>query len=283
MLVDAHINVWTQDYDPRAHPPAWLPEHHRHGRTDRTLADIAPDLKAARVDGTVLVQTANHLAHTSHLLQEAAGADVPTTVVGWLPIDEPKATSAALAQYSDEPLLVGVRHRILDTEDPQLLLRATTARSLDLITTSGLALDVLPWPHQVLAQVPILARRHPDLQIVIDLMGWPRIADRHLQPWTDEIAAVAAEPNTFLKVSGLHRMSTAPIDVDAWQPYISTAVELFGASRMMIGSDWPALRMYGIDYGAVLRALAGAFFNLTPGEREWVLGKTANSVYGSRA
>ncbi|MEO7126802.1 MAG: amidohydrolase family protein [Nakamurella sp.] len=279
MLIDTHVNVWSERFDPRHHAPAWLPSVFRTPLADMGLAQIDVDMTSAGVTGVVLVQTTNEFGHTDELLRAASESTREARVVGWLPISDPEQMAAALRRYQNEPALVGVRHRILDTEDPELLLREATARSLDLVSEAGLVLDVLPWPHSVLAQIPTLAARHPELTIVIDLMGWPDIASGRLQPWTDQLAAAGSTPNVLLKVGGFYRIADEDSIPQQWHPYTATAVEVFGTERMMVASDWPAVTMTNHTYVESIRSALAAFPDLTDAERTQLSGGTAARAY----
>lgn len=283
MIIDTHVYVWDKVSDPRRSVGAeqnWVPDSVMHRERTVSLSEVDADMTEANVAAVVLVQATNTLRHTTELLTEAASSPRPTKVVGWLPLAEPAETDSALRRFAHEPALAGVRHRLRDGEDPELLHTTLAAESLQMIAEAGLALDVLPWPPVVLSHVPALAEQHPELRIVIDLLGWPQIESRRMQPWTDHLAAAAAHPSVCVKVGGLYRMTGADIDSTAWEPYVATAVELFGPERIMIGSDWPALNVYGLRYADVVRATVGAFRDLTPSELADVQANTAARVYG---
>lgn len=279
MLIDTHVSVWSERFDPRHHPPAWLPEKYRSTTGDISLAEVDSDMTSVGVTGVVLMQTSNELGHTDELLRAARESTRDARVVGWLPIVDPKQTAAALRRYAGEPALVGVRHRILGSEDPQLMLRPATGRSLDLLAEAGLVLDVLPWPRSILAQVPLLAAHHPKLTIIIDLMGWPDIASGRLQPWTDQLATAGATPNVLLKVGGFYRIADESSGPEQWHPYTSTAVEVFGTERMMLASDWPAVKMTSHTYAESIRSALAAFPDLTDAERTQLASGTAARAY----
>lgn len=280
VLIDSHVMVWSKRFDPRHNAPAWLDQSLRTATYDRTLPQVDGDMDAAGITHVVLVQTANELGHTDELLEAARTSKRPARVVGWLPIQEPKRLAAALRRYAGETLLTGVRHRILDTEDPQLLLRPGADRCLDEIQAAGLTLDVLPWPASVLAQVPIIASRHPELKIVINLMGWPDVAAKRMQPWTDHLAAAAAQPEVYIKAAGMQRLTHGELDPKSLRPYTATILDLFGPDRIMLASDWPANNLYGQSYGDAMSTAVAAFGWLAEPEREQITGRTAFRVYG---
>jgi L-fuconolactonase len=60
---------------------------------------------------------------------------------------------------------------------------------------------------------------------------------------------------------------------------VGYALDLFGAERLMFGSDWPICELAG-GYEAVTGALFSLIEDLDEHEQEAVLGGTAVSVYG---
>ncbi len=277
MIIDSHLYVWGSSTRLESSDMPWLPGEIPSWREGFSLDAVHAEMTDLDVGGVVLVQAANNLAHTDELLQAAASSRRPARVVGWLPLTEPDEVTAALQRYARHPALRGVRHRILDDDDPAFLLQPTVAKSLELITEAGLRLDVSPWPATVLGQLPVLARRHPQLPIVLNLLGWPEIRARRMQPWTDQMAAAAAESGVYVKVGGLQRMTDDP---DAWIPYVETVIELFGPERIKLSGDWPTVMAFGHGYTQSMRAVLGALGDLTPAERAEVEAGTARRVYG---
>lgn len=275
MIVDAHQHFWnleTGDYP-------WLtPEH---GVLHRTYGpdDLAPELARAGVDRTVLVQAADSLAETETLLAHADAHDFIAGVVGWVPLTAPEEAAEALERYGRHPRFAGVRHLIHDEPDPDWLVRPEVVESLGLVAGAGLVFDVVSRLPRHLEHVVTLAERHPGLRIVIDHLSKPRIRDREWEPWASGLAAAAACPNVYAKVSGL----VTEADHERWtvedlRPYVEYAVERFGPERLMFGSDWPvALR--AADYRTVWHVTSALLGGTDTGQ---VLGGTAVRCYGLR-
>ena len=280
MLIDSHLHVWSRNVDPRPYPnPGHVPGAPLAERHDHSLAAVSDELDAAGVTGVVLVQVVNELRHTDELLATADATTRPAKVVGWLPLAEPGGLTLALQRYADRPELVGVRHRLLPDEPRDFFLQPAVNQSLELIGEAGLVLDVMPWPRALLGQVPLIARRHPGLTIVIDLLGGPPVAEGRMQPWTDQLAAAAAEPDVCIKMGGLYRLSGTRTVPDDWRPYLSTTVELFGSERIMFGSNWPARPTSGHSYRHTVDAVLATFDELVESERADLRSATASRVY----
>jgi L-fuconolactonase len=115
---------------------------------------------------------------------------------------------------------------------------------------------------------------------VIDHLAKPRIKLRSLDDWRPAFAAAAACPNVFCKLSGMiteadHARWT-PADL---KPYIETALELFGPSRCMFGSDWPVCELAG-SYQRTFDALKESLGPLSESENAAIFSGTAQRFYG---
>ncbi len=93
-VIDAHHHVW--DLSVRAQP--WLD---RDGlgplRRDFTIADLEPEMAAAGVTATVVVQTVTEPGETPDLLALAAGHHLVAGVVGWVDLASPGVADAIAA------------------------------------------------------------------------------------------------------------------------------------------------------------------------------------------
>lgn len=80
------------------------------------------------------------------------------------------------------------------------------------------------------------------------------------------------------KLSGLLTEAAPGWTVEAVAPFVRTAVELFGADRLMFGSDWPVCEL-AAPYAQTLAALDACLPDLSPAERAAVFGRTAINNY----
>lgn len=277
-VVDAHVHVWKLAGGPPHVDYRWLGPQLPLLNRSYELTELAPELAAAGVDAVVLVQAADSEAETEQLLQVAADSPVPARVVGWLPLADPGATTVALQRFRDTPVLAGVRHLIHDEPDPQWLLRADVAQGMELIAEAGLVFDAVAQRPDLIAQIPAVASRHPELTIVLDHLGKPPIADGGWQPWADLLAAAAAEPNVMGKISGLGTASAPGWTADDWRRYVEHAVDVFGPDRMMLGGDWPVALQAG-SYADTWAATLAVLDGLTEPGRSRILGETAARIY----
>jgi L-fuconolactonase len=277
MTVDAHHHVWdlsVRDQD-------WItgPEL-QPLRRDFTVADLEPEAHAAGVDRTVLVQTITVAEETPEFLALADAHDLIAGVVGWTDLTRPDITDelARLRELPGGHHLKGIRHQVQGEPDPNWLLRPDVLRGLTAVADAGLVYDLLVLPHQFPAAVEVAAAL-PQLTFVLDHLGKPPVAAGQLEPWSTSLRSLAALPNTYCKLSGL----VTEADWKTWStqdlhPYTDTALDAFGPSRLMFGSDWPVCTL-AATYGQVADTAGELTDGLSAAERADVFEGTATRVY----
>ncbi|MGW1255155.1 amidohydrolase family protein [Streptomyces sp. NPDC002513] len=279
-LVDAHHHVW----DLAVRDQEWIngPELAPLRRTF-SLTDLRPLAERAGVGATVMVQTVTVPEETPEMLAQAASDPLAAGVVGWTDLTAPDVadTLARLRELPGGGRLVGIRHQVQSEPDPQWLVREDVLRGLSAVADAGLAYDLVVLPHQLPAATAA-ARRLPGLRFVLDHVGKPAIASGALEPWASELRALAAEANTFCKLSGLvTEADWHGWTVDDLRPFAETVLAAFGPDRVMYGSDWPVCTV-AADYAEVLDAARALTAGLSVDERAGVFGGTAVNAYRLR-
>ncbi|MBO0682075.1 MAG: amidohydrolase family protein [Candidatus Dormibacteraeota bacterium] len=279
-IVDAHQHFWTygtyqtswMEAPPYAGDPALRPL-----RRSFRPADLVAELEAAGVDRTVTIEAADGPLENDALLADAHSHPWIAGVVGWVPLAQPRHVERALDERGASAL-VGVRHLVNVEPDPDWIVRPDVLRGLEVLAARGLAFDYVGIRPRHLEHVPQVARRVPDLRIVIDHLGKPPIQAREFEPWSSLLARAARLPNVFAKVSGLDAGGADEWTAADIAPYLDRALELFGPERLMFGSDWPVANLRG-GYGKVWRETNLALARLSADERARILGGTAIAFY----
>ncbi len=272
MIIDAHQHLWTADY-------AWLADPSLDRiRRDYTLGDLRGHLRLAKVDRTVLVEGGRcEAGETTEFLALADGAVEIAGVVGWASLTDPELP-ALLARFRAGPggaLLVGIRDQAQAQPDgwldrPEVLAGLRTVAAAGLVNELVVRVEQLP-------SVGRAARAMPASRFVLDHLGKPRIRDgaRGLAQWRAAIGPVAQCPNVVAKLSGL----VAEADWTQWtvadlQPFVDTALELFGPRRLMFGSDWPVC-----EVAAAYEDVKQALVEMLGGTPADIFGGTAQRIY----
>jgi L-fuconolactonase len=202
-------------------------------------------------------------------------------VVGWVDLTSPEVaeTIAGIRDVDHGDRLVGIRHLVHDEPDPEWLLRDDVLRGLGVVAEAGLVYDLLVRARELPAATEV-ARRLPGLRFVVDHLAKPSISTQQIEPWASAIGEIASLPNVTCKVSGL----VTEAEWSAWSqadlmPYVGMAVELFGADRLMWGSDWPVCTL-AAGYSDVYEVTTKILSELVGDDLGWILGGCAPATYG---
>jgi L-fuconolactonase len=278
--IDSHQHFW----DPgRATYPWMVGDALDPIRRPFTLDDLAPELEAQSISGTVLVQTISSEDETREFLELAARSDLICGVVGWVDL-----TSGPVGHDLDALLagtggdkLVAIRHQVHDEDDPKWLNRLDVRRGLLAVQERGLTYDLLVRARELPAAIDTV-KALPDLQFVLDHIAKPRIADGRDPEWQEHMPALAALPNVAVKLSGMvteaNWSTWTPGDL---RPFVGAVVEWFGLGRLLFGSDWPVC-LLATSYDGVVRGLEEALGPLAPDDKARVFGVNAVRVYRLR-
>jgi predicted TIM-barrel fold metal-dependent hydrolase len=179
---------------------------------------------------------------------------------------------------------------------PGLYLRADFREGMKRLSALGLSLDAWGF-HPQIPEITNLARAFPCATIVMGHCGGPlgygRYAgkpDEVFAKWKESMVELAKCQNVTMKLGGM-MMRLAAYDymaLDAppsseqlaahWRPYIETCIELFGADRCMVESNFPVEKM-GIGYAGLFNALKRLASGASADEKAAMFAGTARRVY----
>jgi L-fuconolactonase len=269
MRVDAHQHFWK--YSPVEYQ--WIDDSMAAIRRDFLPEDLETELERNDFQGSVAVQTRQTLEETRWLLELADRSSKILGVVGWVDLRSPDVR-AQLSAFAGNPKLVGIRHIVQSEPDDRFLLRPDFLHGIALLEEFDLAYDILIYAKHF-PMAAEFVERFPRQRFVLDHLAKPAIKSREIETWAAGIRRLAAFPNVFCKLSGL----VTEADWQRWKPenitpYLDIAFEAFGASRLMIGSDWPVCLVAG-SYSRTMDVVK-EYLKRHPAEiREAVLGENA--------
>jgi L-fuconolactonase len=277
MHVDAHQHFWK--YNPAEYE--WIDDSMAAIRRDFLPEDLEPELERNDFQGSIAVQVRQTLEETRWLLELANRSSKILGVVGWVDLRSPDVRSQ-LSEFTRNPKLVGIRHIVQSEPDKRFLLREDFLRGISLLEEFDLAYDILIYTKHL----PVAAEfveRFPKQRFVLDHLAKPAIKGQEVESWAAGIRRLAAFPNVFCKLSGL----VTEADWQRWKPedftpYLDIAFEAFGASRLMIGSDWPVCLVAG-SYNQTVDVVKDYLKHHTAEIREAVLGETARRFWRLKA
>jgi len=271
-MLDSHLHLW----DLAVRDQAWIPAESPIRRSF-DVRDLRSVLAGTPVDGVILVQVINDADETADFIDCARTVDLVRGVVGWADLTSPDF-AATLSALTSTGFLLGIRHQALAEADPAGWLRSPgVQRSLAVLDAAGLPFDLVIRPAHFPAAREA-ARDHPGLQFVLDHLGKPPIAAGQLEPWASGLRTLAAEPNIAAKLSGLQTIASPEATYSELAPYIDVALEAFGPSRLIFGSDWP-VSSQAAPYARVCEVARAACSALSCDERAAVLAGNARAIY----
>ncbi len=244
-VIDAHHHYWRVergDY-------GWMQGNDAVAAIARDFLPPQLDdaLAACDVTQTVLVQAAPTVEESDFLLEIADNTPHVAKVVGWIDFED-KASRAQLDRLSAHPAFAGVRPMIQDISDPEWMHGDGQRWAFKALIERDLAFDALGKPVHLDA-FDRLFQRYPELRVVIDHGMKPAIGAREFDQWAVGMARIASTTNVCCKVSGLLTEAADGDGLEVLQPYVDHLIEVFGADRLMWGSDWPVLNLAS-DYVA---------------------------------
>ncbi|MBB4186659.1 amidohydrolase family protein [Sinorhizobium terangae] len=272
-LIDAHQHYWTLGLGHNDWPEPDLAPIYR----DFGPEDLKPNLAASGISRTVLVQAAPNVRETEFLLSVAEREKSVAAVVGWVNILATDAVSE-IRRLKTNPKLKGIRPMLQAIAETAWILQPPAIATLQALPGLDMRFDALIQPRH-LPVIAALADQVPELAIVVDHGAKPFIAAGKLEPWRSDMAALARRPNVHVKLSGLVTEAGGGWSVERLKPYAAHLLDVFGADRVMFGSDWPVV-LLDADYGAWFAAAQELTAHLTSLERENVFSRTAARFYG---
>ena len=246
-------------------------------RKDFLPNDLEKLIKENQIDKTIIVQAVPSTEETYWLLEMAENYDFIAGVVGWVDLTDPKIEKT-LNILQENQFFKGVRHLWETDEDPEWIINSGAIRGLKVIAERNLTFDFLARPNNLI-YIPKIMNLVPNLRAVLDHIGKPEIAEKKIQPWLNDIRKISSIDNVFCKLSGM----ITEANLKNWRvkdlkPYVHHVLSLFGADRIMFGSDWPVCTLAG-QYKDVKNSFDEILKDLDPTSTNKIFGENASKFY----
>lgn len=280
--IDSHVHIWhpptSTAFPPAADrpPPPTTPAG--------TPADLAAVLPSAGVTGAVIIQPINygfdHTAVAAAVAEPPAGvalAGVALAATPGGPAAAAAAVRAAVTAAAGGPPLVGVRLNPALLPAGETLAGPTAAAVVATAGSLGVPVNIFCRPPDT-DGVAALAAGHPSVGLWVDHWGFCRPVGGDGE-WDALLRLGAAAPRLGLKLSAHFRVSNVGRPYGDLAGWAAQAVAVFGADRLMWGSDWPYVEEAG-GYAAAWAAADVVLGGVSEDDRGRILGGTAAAVYG---
>lgn len=274
--IDSHVHFWRYDADD--YP--WMSADMDVIKRDRMPADARTLFDQKQIDACVAVQARMREEETDFLLGLAQTRPWIAAVIGWVDLADERLPER-LERWRAARQLKGFRHilqgdaaagSLVAGEDFRRGVRTLQARTL--IYELLISADQLPL-------VTGFCRAMDGHWLVLDHLGKPDIRNRRFDEWLRDVTPLALLPHVACKLSGIVTEANdaqGAYDESHIQRYLDSALELFGARRLMFGSDWPVCSLVA-SYAATTQIIERWSAKLSAEERDWIFGNTAARIY----
>lgn len=288
-IIDTHVHFWDMATPGLGMKWVWLEKEFVHpilGDIDAmksvkyTIDSVVAESRFADVSGFVHVQAAlgseDPVSETRWLTDMRKNSSVPFTIVAHADL----GTDQALAQldgHGESPYFAGVRDFAAEAMLASGEINPVYEESLRVLSQRGLVFDLdCEWMNMPAATA--LARRHPDLAIVLEHIGFPRAREtEYFENWKRSLNELASAQNVTVKISGL-AMTDPYFTKESLRPWVDACVEAFGPDRCVVGSNWPVDRLYS-SYDVIMDLYREYISTLSDSEQARILHDNAARLY----
>lgn len=292
-IVDPHHHLW--DLERFSYP--WL--------SARPLAasvagDVAPIAKSYLLDDYLADTAKQKVVKSVHVdagfdpsqpveetrwLQSIADQrGFPHGIVARAELHRPDVETT-LASHCRFPNVRGIRHIVNWHPDPaktyvtkpDFLTDPAWLRGFAQLKRYNLSFDLQLYPSQM-ADAAALAAAHGDTTIILNHAGMPVDRDPEaLSLWRAGMRALGAQPNVWVKISGLGMVDWRWTE-QSIRPFVLETIEIFGPDRCMFASNFPVDKLYS-SFDALYDAFKSIVSDFSVGERRKLFSDTALAVY----
>ena len=274
-MLDTHHQLWSYNADDYPWIPANTPLAQNH-----LLVELEEATSLAGVTGTIAVQARQTTEESASLLKIAHQSDLIRGVVGWIPLVS-ENVDEELELFSDPPNFVGIRH-VLQDEPDAYFLRDDFHRGLSKLPAHDLRYDILLYQHQIPVATKLVDRQ-PELGMIIDHIAKPKAQKGRVEhEWRSGMKELAKRENILgVKFSGLATEFPKgdEIDPDTIRAYFEETLEIFGAERVMFGTDWPVCLLRLDSYRQWADTVIILSSSLSGDEKDLILKKNGETAY----
>jgi L-fuconolactonase len=276
VIIDIHPHVIATDT--ARYPLAPLGGTQSTWSRDRPTSyeTMIEEMDAAGVAKSAIVQASTAYGHDNTYVAEAIAA-YPERFTGVFSVDVLAPDAVEKMKYWIGRAFSGMRLFTTGSTMPGQATWFDDPRSYpawEYAGAAGLPVCMQMTP-QGFPQLRGLIERFPKVRIILDHLARPKLTDGPPfaadQPFFD----LAKYSQVFLKVT--------PVNVDAkdWgkatpETFFGAVIKAFGASRIAWGSNFPATAGPLFD---IRKRAQVTFAFASPQEREWIFGKTAQTLY----
>ncbi|MFP6644485.1 MAG: amidohydrolase family protein [Candidatus Latescibacterota bacterium] len=268
-IVDPHTHVWVND--PKF---PWPAENDNPPAEDRSAEMLLELMSTHGVERTVLVQVIHYRWDNSYVVDCIQRYPDKFMGVGRVNPEDPAA-----ADHVSKWTELGIHGVRLSPAVGEAGDWFANAAKMDPIfaraESLGVPILLLTRPPRLRDLVPLL-ERHPELDLVIDHMADCAPDDEEGRRLLIDLARY---PRVTVKISHTWSISGEAYPWSDTHGLVQEVYQAFGGQRIMWGTDWP-VSLGKAEYGQTLSVVRDEFSRFIGAEdMEWVLGKTALTLW----
>ncbi|HUI35504.1 MAG TPA: amidohydrolase family protein [Stellaceae bacterium] len=292
-LIDAHHHLW--EIGQNKHPSLRGSQHATSFIGDNTAIrrDYLPDDYRRDAAGHNVLTTVHceaewerddQLGETRWITALHDRYGLPGVIVAHAWFDTPNAEEIIAAQAAF-PLVRGIRSKPVTAASPDKMTPGAPGtmqddkwlRGFALLARHGLSWDLrVPFWH--LEEAAAVARAFPQTSIILNHTGFPwDRSEEGLAAWRRGMAALAREPNVWVKVSEFGLKDRA-WDYDENRRIALDAIAIFGIERSVFATNFPVASLK-IGYGPLVAAMSRMLADRSPEDRDKFFWKNAAAFY----
>jgi L-fuconolactonase len=252
MIVDAHVHI----IDTRKFVYPWIERVPAINRaySPEVYKDVSKDCGISKyicIEAAVAPHQSEQ--EIAWLEQLSLRDDHLVGIVGYANVAQGSAVENELERLARTTKLKGIRFTLGKAyqKNPRLCLNSEFIEGVQCLEKHDLSFDLAFDPDQS-DDIYEFAKSCPNVQLIVNHTGKPKIADQIMQPWLGFMEKLASMPHVSCKISDI--------------------------LRLLYGSDFPVVTMYG-SYAAQFHILSDIFKELSDDEQQDFFCRTAQRLY----
>jgi predicted TIM-barrel fold metal-dependent hydrolase len=279
-IIDIHPHIIADDT--RRYPLAPLGGHQSDWSRTRpvTTEQMIAAMDKAGVAKAAIVQASTCYGHDNSYVADAVAAH-PDRFTGVFSVDVLAADAPERMRHWVGRKLTGMRLFTIGSTMPDQASWLDDPKSYPAWEAAGeLGLPIcLQMSAKAFPQMIRMIDRFPKVRVILDHCGRPVLEDGLPYAAADSLFALAKHPGVFLKLTQRNFTESRKGKATP-ETFFPKLVSAFGASRLAWGSNYPSSEG---SLSELLALATSSLKGLPASDQEWILAKTAQSLYPALA
>jgi L-fuconolactonase len=279
-IIDIHPHIIASDT--KRYPLAPLGGHQSDWSRTRPVSteQMIAAMDKAGVDKSAIVQASTCYGHDNSYVADAVAAH-PDRFTGVFSVDVLAPDASARMRYWVSRGLAGMRLFTIGSTMPDQASWLDDPKTYPAWETAGeLGLSIcLQMSSKAFPQMIKMTERFPKVRIILDHMARPVLEDGPPYAAAASLFDLARYPSVYLKLTPRSFIESRNGKATP-ESFFAKLVASFGAQRLAWGSNYPS------SEGSLPELLAlakSSLASLPQGDRDWIFGKTAQTLYPALA